>query len=64
MLQLRGSISDLARALFTRVHFGRVREEADMSLAAEQGTVVLSRSEAGLSTLTEWLEVAGGRCRA
>lgn len=35
-----------------------------MSLAAEQGTVVLSRSEAGLSTLTEWLEVAGGRCRA
>lgn len=55
MLQLRGSISDVGRALFTHVYVGEFRHQY---MDEDEHAVFLRRRDA-VRSLTTWLGVAG-----
>lgn len=56
LLQLEGSISNASRALFTCVQLGQYRVRSNDS---NPGSLILRMSDASVSMLTKWIEVAG-----
>lgn len=60
VLRLGGSISEAARAMFTRVHVGNPnREYSAPSNTADEGTLFLGECKTDILTLTDWIEAAG-----